>query len=94
MGQCLASSYRCELKLETEIPLLLIQQGTTSESLVDIAVVCCEHSILSLHQMTPLHLAASVGHNDIVRCLVEKGAGINIKDKFGVSTIIVHNNGD
>ena len=39
----------------------------------------------SAHQDTPLHLAAKAGHLDTVKCLVELGADINIKDaKFGV----------
>ena len=39
---------------------------------------------ISLHQQTPLHIAASNGHDYTVQCLVEKGAEINIKDKDGV----------
>ena len=42
--------------------------------------------IYSPHQWTPLHLATGAGHVDIVRCLVDKGADPNIKDKqYGVS---------
>ena len=37
------------------------------------------------NQMTALHQAAHKGHVDIVECLVDKGADINIKDKNGVS---------
>ena len=37
--------------------------------------------------MTPLHMAASGNHFDIVRHLVEKKACIDIQDKSGVSTI-------
>ena len=37
------------------------------------------------HQKTPLHIAAGRGHVDNVRCLVDKGADTNIKDKNGVS---------
>jgi len=41
----------------------------------------------SLQQMTPLHVATEKrGHSSIVNYLVEKGAGINIKDDSGVST--------
>ena len=36
--------------------------------------------IYSPHQFTPLHIAAKAGHVDTVRCLVDKGANINIKD--------------
>ena len=40
----------------------------------------------SPNQNIPLHCAAWRGHVVVVRCLVEKGADINIKDdKFGVS---------
>ena len=39
----------------------------------------------SRHQYTPLHWAAGKGHVDTVRCLVDKGADINIEDKNGVS---------
>ena len=37
------------------------------------------------HQQTPLHVAASNGHDYTVECLVKKGAVMNIKDKKGVS---------
>ena len=37
--------------------------------------------------MTPLHMAASGNHIDIVRHLVEKRASIDIQDIHGVSTI-------
>ena len=40
--------------------------------------------IYSPHQKTPLHWAADAGHVDIVRCLVEQGADLNIKDDSGV----------
>ena len=40
----------------------------------------------SPHQNIPLHCAVWRGHVVVVRCLVEKGADINIKDdKLGVS---------
>ena len=38
-------------------------------------------------QRTPLHLAASNGHDYTVECLVEKGADMNIRDKTGVSEL-------
>ena len=37
--------------------------------------------------MSPLHIAARGGHNDIVKHLVEK-ANVNIQDKDRVSTIV------
>ena len=41
----------------------------------------------SLRQMTPLHVATEKRcRSSIVKYLVEKGAGINIKDDSGVST--------
>ena len=42
-------------------------------------------SLLSPHQDTPLHMAARSGDTDTVQCLIEKGAGINIKNYDGVS---------
>ena len=40
----------------------------------------------SPNQDTPLHCTAWRGHVVVVRCLVEKGADVNIKDdKLGVS---------
>ena len=38
-----------------------------------------------IYQQTPLHVAASKGHDYTVECLVKKGANMNIKDKNGVS---------
>ena len=38
-----------------------------------------------LSQITPLHAAASEGHEYTVKSLVKKGANINIQDKDGVS---------
>ena len=43
--------------------------------------------VSSLHQITPLHVAAERGHTRIVEYLVSKGAEIDIQDKNGV---IVH----
>ena len=41
---------------------------------------------LSLHQMTPLHLAAKRGHLKIIKCLVgAKGTVVNVQDKKGVN---------
>ena len=39
----------------------------------------------SSHQITPLHFAAGGGHVDTVRCLVDKGADIELKDESDVS---------
>ena len=46
---------------------------------------CSTIFVHSPHQSTLLHRAARNGHVDIVRCLVEQGADINIKDNHGVS---------
>ena len=40
---------------------------------------------LSLHQMTPLHVAAKSGRFKIVEYLVDEGANISTKDSDGVS---------
>ena len=40
--------------------------------------------VSSLHQITPLHVAAETGHTRIVEYLVDKGAHVNIQDKNGV----------
>ena len=43
---------------------------------------------LSLHQQTPLHIAASKNYERTVECLVDEGADINIKDNTGVGVIL------
>ena len=40
--------------------------------------------LLLFYQRTPLHVAATKGHDYTVECLVEKGANINIQDDDGV----------
>ena len=40
--------------------------------------------VSSLHQITPLHVAAERGHRRIVEYLADKGADIDIQDKNGV----------
>ena len=42
-------------------------------------------SFNSPHQHTPLFAAALNNHVDTVRCLVDKGADINVKDENEVS---------
>ena len=44
---------------------------------------------ISLHQWTPLHAAASKGHDYTVECLLKRGANINMKDKAGVRRTIL-----
>ena len=39
---------------------------------------------LSLHQRTPLHLAAKEGHKETVVLLIQEGAKISIQDNDGV----------
>ena len=46
-----------------------------------------------LNQCTPLHVAASKGHDYTVKYLVKKGADIGIKDKAGVRKTILLNYG-
>ena len=46
--------------------------------------------VFSLHQMTPLHVAAEKGDRiSIVKYLVDNGADINIKDDNEVSKIVI-----
>ena len=43
------------------------------------------------HQQTPLHLAAEKGRfENTLKYLVDKGAGINIKDNKGVIVILLY----
>ena len=44
---------------------------------------------LSLHQQTPLHIAASKNYEHTVKCLVDEGADINIKDNTGVGIHVI-----
>ena len=43
----------------------------------------------SLHQRTPLHVAARRGHVHTVGYLVDKGADINIRDRYLVSLLTI-----
>ena len=43
--------------------------------------------IYSPHQHIPLYHAACLGHVDIVRYLVDKGADLNIKNNSGISEL-------
>ena len=45
----------------------------------------CLLLFLSLHQGTPLHVAAEEGNTDTVKCLAGMGAVVNITNKDGVS---------
>ena len=68
--------------------------GTSTHTLVTLIYIkslshCLQ--LLSLfifphYQRTPLHIAARENYERTVECLADKGAGINIKDKDGVST--------
>ena len=49
--------------------------------------------LLLSYQQTPLHVAATKGHDYTVECLVKKGADMDIKDKAGVSMTILLNYG-
>ena len=40
--------------------------------------------VVSLHQMTPLHLAAERGRSHVVKYLAEHGANVNIPNDKGV----------
>ena len=47
--------------------------------------MCC---FISLHQMTPLHIAVEGAHTEIVKYLVDREADINIKDYNGVNIYV------
>ena len=47
--------------------------------------LCSTCSFTSVHQVTPLLLATNEGYVDMVICLVDKGADINIQGFKGVS---------
>ena len=40
--------------------------------------------VSSPKQETPLHKAATVGHNDTLKYIIQAGADVNIKDNRGV----------
>ena len=44
-------------------------------------------NFFSVHQMTPLHLAAEQGRSHVVKFLTEKGANVDIKNIKGVGII-------
>ena len=52
------------------------------------AIIATLH-VNSSYQQTPLHVAASHGHDYTVECLVKKGADINIKNETGVREAIL-----
>ena len=49
--------------------------------------------LLLSYQWTPLHVAATKGHDYTVECFVQQGANISIKDNAGVSMTILLNYG-
>ena len=59
-----------------------VNQLQTTRSII--ANTCLKFCTFSFQQ-TPLHVAASNGHDYTVKWLVQKGADINIKDKKGVN---------
>jgi len=48
------------------------------------------HSFFSLCQRAPLHIAAGKGYEYTLKCLIEQGADVNIKDNDGVCTYMRH----
>ena len=47
------------------------------------------HWLILPYQQTPLHVAASQGHCNVVEYLVMQGADVSIKDNDGVSVTIL-----
>jgi len=37
---------------------------------------------------TPLHLASSEGHYDVVECLIKHGANVNVEDRWGGKPLV------
>jgi len=66
-----------------------VQNGREGDILSTCQMFCNEvvryNLFLSLHQGTPLHVAAESGNVDIVRILIDKGADFRIKGGDGVS---------
>ena len=50
--------------------------------------LCNKYLLPLLHQWTPLYMAAEGGHKEMVRCLADSGADINVTDNNGVSTVL------
>ena len=66
---------------------VLLHSGICTCILVCLDIHCGPslNLVSSPHQATPLHKAAEKGQSDTVKYLIEKGADLTIKDKFGVS---------
>ena len=43
--------------------------------------------VIQVYKETPLHLAASQGHTNVVSLLVDNGAGVDMKDQVSYYTI-------
>ena len=52
------------------------------------------HTFLFFYQWTPLHVAVREDHDYTVKCLVKKGADMNIKDTKGVGQTMLVNTVD
>ena len=68
------------IKLHLKLLIILLQLGFFNYLGMSFILL----QLLFFHQRTPLHMAAEGGHEDTVKYLVDKGAGIGIKDNKGV----------
>ena len=87
---CLPLTSHTRLNVPSSSPSLM--ERAWNEAIDSLISTSCKIKYLGHHcnycffcQRTPLHMAARRDHEDIVKYLVDKGAGINIQDNDGVS---------
>ena len=64
---------------------MLWANGTIAVAVLRLPVDLWQCKFISLHQWTPLHVAAYRRNVDAMNFLVDKGADVNIKDEYEVS---------